>query len=285
MANYSQVVILYWASILQQNLPYPTTRAMTALPSGNGAIKNSNIADYQDSRFDGIYLRTNGLSGANERWYIDCTNAMTGTRFKVYVSFGNMWYVYELQVWSPGIWTINNPSGQPRIPNAVMVGEVIGIFENFPLAEGVPYSPPPTHNPFQPRLVLTGTPDEMGNYIDQVLVMLHNISDLTLLSAYVYENGVLTGIDLTDLLAGHVFDEAGQYQIIINYSYQNNNPENIIISFTIIRIPITVSIILSALKCVVGAKLSDSRFEFGLFDEYGDLLATARNGAANSHNM
>jgi len=255
---------------------------MTALPSGNGAIKNSNIADYQDSRFDGIYLKTNGLKGADERWYIDCSAVMTETRFKVYVNFGNEWYIYELQVWGPGSWIINNPAGQPRIPNAVMVGEVVGIFEELPLVESNPYSPPPTHNPFKPRLVLTGTQDIIGNYIKQAKATLYNLPDIVIDSVYVYKNGVLTGVTLANLLAGHIFDEVGDYQIVIHYRYQNNDPESTNVSFTVIKMPITASIVLSARKYAIGAKLPCGKFEFGLFDESGDLLTTARNGVSNS---
>ena len=278
MVNYNKMVNNFWKQIVQAELPFPSARAITTLPSGDGAIRNSGIPEYQDSKFDGIYLRSNGQSGADERWQLECTSEMSLTRFKAYVNHGNIWCVYELQVWGAGTWAMNNPAGQPRIPNAVVIGDVIGIFEEFTPTEYDPkFPPPPTHNPFEPYLKLEGRQDNHGNYIDEARVTLLIPVGITLEAVYVYKNGAPVGVSLEDLLAGHIFTEAGEYEIVIHYRFQNNERETVSRAFTIINEPATTSIVFSARKCAVDAELPCGKFEFGIFDEDGKLILMATN--------
>ena len=272
-----KVLEIYWQQITRQQLPFPTSRAITSLPSGDGAIRNSGNTEYLSPAFDGIYIRSNGLSGAAERWYIECTTEKNDEKFKVYVNFGNNWYVYEIQIWGPGTWVIENPSGQPRIPNQLMIGAVVDIFDDFPPNEANPLFPPPTHNPFVPNLLIEGKEDEWGNYWDRAWGTLLPVTDVTIDALFVYHDGVLLNVSISDLLAGQLFDEVGDYEIMIHYHYKNWAAEMLQRDFTVITRPKIALAKLSARKTAQGKTLECGKFDFGLYDEHGDLIFTTNN--------
>ena len=272
-----KVLEIYWQQITQQQLPFPTSRAITTLPSGGGAIRNSGISDYLGPEFDGIYLKTNGLSGAAERWYIECTQERAYEKFKIYVNFGSNWYVYEIQVWGLGTWVIENPSGQPRIPNQLMIGAVVYVFDDFPPNEANPLFPPPTHNPFVPNLLIEGRQDEWGHYWNKAWATLTPVTDVSIDSVLVYHDGVPISVSVSDLLAGHLFDEVGDYEIVIQYHYKDWPGEVLRRLFTVITKAKFAFAQLSARKVATGADLPCGQFDFGLFDENGDLIFSAKN--------
>jgi len=278
MAGTGKIMELYWEQITQQQLPFPTSRAISALPSGNGAIKNSGIADYLGPEFNGIFLRTNGLSGAAERWYIECTQEKVYEKFKIYVNFGNNWYVYELQVWGVGTWIIENPSGQPRIPNQLIIGAVVGVFNDFPPGEASPQHPPPQYNPYEPYITIQGKQDALGRYWEKALGTLHAVTDVTIDAVRVYHDGTLIAVSLQDLLAGHWFNVPGDYEIVVDYHYKNWPQETLRRPFTIITIPKVAYVHLSATKAADNATLPCGKFAFGVFDGSGALVTTTVNG-------
>jgi len=267
MAGTGKIKELFWTQITQQELPFPTSRAISSLPSGDGAIKNSGVAEYLGPEFEGIYIRSNGQSGSAERWQIECTQDKVYEKFKVYANFGNNWYVYELQVWGVGTWAIENPSGNPRIPNQLIIGAVVGVFDDFPPNEADPRFPPPEHNPFEPFLTIEGEQDEQGRYWVQALGTLRQIADVNIADVRVYRNGELMAVDLQDLLAGHWFDEPGEYEIVIDYHYQNWPQETLRRPFVVIAKLKFVQVQLNAMKSAGAAELPGGKFEFGLFDE------------------
>ena len=234
---YNQVVVAYWYPITSQLLPFPTSRAISALPPGDGALSGSGNVAYQDPSFAGIYIKSNGASGAAERWVISNAAAQVGKRFKVYVNFGNLWYVFELQTWGAGSWVMENPGGQPRIPNQIIFGVITPMYDDFPPNEADPAHPPPTHNPFQPRLILAGIQDGDGNYLEEATATLIQVTNVTIDNVFVYKNGVLIPVTMTDLLSGHVFKGAGDYEIVIHYHYSNYPIEILTQPFTIVVEP------------------------------------------------
>ena len=272
----NKVLEIYWQQITQQQLPFPTSRTITTLPSGDGAIRNSGIADYLGPAFDGIYIRSNGLSGAAERWYLECTQEKAYEKFKIYVNFGSNWYVYEIQAWGPGTWVIENPSGQPRIPNQLMIGAVVNVFDDFPPGEANPLFPPPTRNPFLPDLCIDGRQDEQGNYLERAWGTLFPVPNVSIDDVFVYHNGVLTTISLLDLLAGHLFDDAGDYEIVVTYRYLDWPAEYLRRLFTVIVEPRLAFAALSAKKTAHGNQLICGQFDFGLY-ENGVLISTSSN--------
>lgn len=272
-----KVLEIYWQQITQQQLPFPTSRAITTLPSGNGAIANSGISDYLGPEFEGIYLRTNGLSGAAERWYIECTLERSYEKFKIYVNFGSNWYVYEIQVWGPGTWSIENPSGQPRIPNQLILGAVVAVFDDFPPNEANPLFPPPTENPFIPNLQIEGKEDISGNFLERAWATLSTPSDVSIDSVFVYCNENLLPVSLSDLLSRQLFTEIGDYEIIINYHYKTWPQEILNCQFTIVSKEKIAPIKLSARKTATGATLECKQFDFGLYDKEGTLFSKTKN--------
>jgi len=231
------MVEVFWYQITSSELPFPTSRALTSLPAGNGALINSGNAAYTDPSFAGIYVRSNGLSGGNARWIIECTAEMTGKKFKAYVNFGNNWYVFEIQVWGPGSWTIENPGTGPAVPNQIIFGEVVPVFEDFPPNERDPNHPPPTFNPFEP--IVTIEPQGTGscNLMDRILVQLSEPVGVTITQVLVSRDGIPFSVSLADLLAGFVFTQAGRYEMLISFDYLGNPTQTLTAYFAVLGEP------------------------------------------------
>jgi len=77
--RFNMTLEVFWYQITSAELPFPTSRAITSLPPGNGALINSGHAEYMDPSYNGIYIVSNGLSGGNARWVIVTTAEMSGS--------------------------------------------------------------------------------------------------------------------------------------------------------------------------------------------------------------
>jgi len=230
---YSMTLAVYWYQITSAEVPFPTSRALSALPAGDGSLINSGIAYYADPMFAGIYVKSNGLGGGNNRWIIECTAEMIGKKFKVYINFGNNWYVYEIQVWGPGTFTLNNPGSGPAVPNQIIFGEVVPVFEDFPENERDPNHPPPTYNPFEPIVTIEPQGGGPCDALANVYVRLTAPANIVITQALVYRNGVLYSVPLSDLLAGYVFTQSGDYELVVYYSFSSNPTETLVRYFAI----------------------------------------------------
>jgi len=221
---------VFWYQITSAQLPFPTSRALSAIPA-SGALLGAN-SYYNDPMFAGIYIRLSG-SGGSARWTIECTEEMTGKKFKIYVNFGNNWYVYELQVWGPGSYTINNPGTGPALPNQIIFGEVVPIFEDFPPNERDPAHPPPTFNPFEPIVTIETQGEGPCSAMQQVKVTLATPANVVISQATVTLDGVAYPVSLPQLLAGYTFTQPGDYELVIIYTYSGNAADPLVQYFSI----------------------------------------------------
>ena len=234
--NYNMLKVILWYPIAAAEVPFSTFRAVSSLPPGNGALVGYN-AYYNDPRYAGIYITSNGLSGANERWMVTVTEAFVGKKIKLYEKYGNNWYVHELQAWGPGFWIMQNPSSGPAVPNQVIFGIPVDIFDDFEPNERDPNFPPPTYSPFEPIVNIQPEGEGPCRIMERVMVSLGEPANLTILQVLVYRDGVLYNVSLADLLNGFLFTEAGEYEMVIYYSYMGNPTQTLTEFFIILRDP------------------------------------------------
>lgn len=233
---YNMVLEIFWYQITSAQLPFPTSRAISTLPAGNGALLGAN-ADYNDPKFAGIYITSNGQSGGNTRWILTFTEEMVGKKIKVYINFGNNWYVYEIQVWGAGSWTLTNPGSGPSLPNQIIFGNPVDVFEDFEPNERDPNFPPPTFNPFQPIVTIEPLGSGPCSILDSIRVTLTEPANLTIQQVVVARNDVPYDVSLAELLAGFTFTQAGDYEMVIRYSFMGNPTETLVRDFTVLGSP------------------------------------------------
>ena len=233
VAAFNMMVEVFWYQITSAELPFPTSRAISSLPAGDGALINSGNTAYADPMFAGIYIRSNGQSGGNARWIIECTAEMSEKKFKAYVNFGNNWYVFEVQVWGPGSWTINNPGTGPALPNQIIFGEVVPIFEDFPPNERDPNHPPPAFNPFEPIVTIEAQGGGPCSAMDTVKVTLAMPVNVVIAQVVVTQDGAPYPVSLVELLAGYTFTQAGAYEMVITYTYSGSATDPLVRYFII----------------------------------------------------
>jgi len=163
---------------------------------------------------------------------------MIDRRIKAYVNFANVWYVYDLQIWGPGTWTIHNPGTGPAIPNQIIFGDPVDISEDFNPGEQSPNHPPPTYNPFRPR-VIEEFHNTLCTEVDSVSVLLIPPANVSIIQVFISKDGVPYHVPLEDLLAGYTFTEYGQYNMVIHYSFMGHPTETLTAYFLIMRDPYT----------------------------------------------
>ena len=107
------VYVIYWRSITSYQVPFPTSETLTGTqispPNAATPINIINTAGryLNNPEFAGISIRTNGLSGGNARTSICFSQEMVGKKIKLYFSFANSYYEYEIQVWGEGCFVMN----------------------------------------------------------------------------------------------------------------------------------------------------------------------------------
>jgi len=73
-------------------------------------------------------------------------------------------------------------------------------------------------------------------------------------------------------------EDDGKGKLVATVEYPNGEPE-----FENKYKTEPVEVVIEAKKSAIGAELPCEKFEFGLFDEEGELVATAKNKADNDH--
>ena len=223
------VFAIQWRQIPQAQIPFSTTSdSLTGNNLANGVILNNvQIPRYRQLEFADISFLTG--SGGNARLQICFGAAQVGRKVKLYFSFGSTWYEYEVQVWGAGCWTIRNlGGGGGSSPNALIFGNPVDIFSDFNLEEANPGFPPPTYNPFIPRLIISLEQDfGLCMASEKIKIIINEIPTVELVSANVYKDGGPTPIaDITQLIAGVLFTDPGDYQIRISYIYKGGGDDN-----------------------------------------------------------
>ena len=211
---------------------------IAAIPSGFEPLTGQNLASgtvvmntipryLNNPEFADITIQTAG-SGGNARMQICFGPAQVGKKIKAYITFSNTITAFEIQVWGPACWTIQNPGSGPATPNSIAFGNPVNIFDDFNPDESDPAHPPPTHNPFIPWLLIN-IEQETGEcaLADIVRVTINAIPSVAIASATVYKDGQPTGITLPQLQAGVLFEDPGEYEVRIVYQYLGDGtPQN-----------------------------------------------------------
>ncbi|MCL1872848.1 MAG: hypothetical protein FWF85_01885 [Clostridiales bacterium] len=214
------VFTILWRQITSSQIPFPSSDALTGTNLASGTVINQTVGRYLNNPlFAGITISTTG-SGGNARMQICFGPEQQGKKVKLYITFSNTVYEFEVQVWAPGCWTIQNPGSGPSTPNSIFFGNPVNIFDDFEPGESDPAHPPPTYNPFIPDLLITiesGTSE--CTLVDIIKVTINQIPTVAIAGATVYKDGQPTGITLADLLAGVTFADPGNYEISIIYQY------------------------------------------------------------------
>jgi len=203
---------------------------IAAIPSGfepltgqnlaNGTVVMNTIPRYLNNPdFAGITINTTG-SGGNARIQICFGPEQAGRKIKAYITFSSTITAFEVQVWGPACWTIQNPGNGPATPNSIAFGNPVNIFDDFNPDERDPAHPPPTHNPFIPWLLVTIHQETTEcTLADEIKVTINAIASVAIASATVYKDGQPTGLTLSQLLAGVTFTDPGAYEARIVYQY------------------------------------------------------------------
>ena len=212
----------------------------------NGVVITNTVAPYLNNpMYADMTIGTTG-SGGQARLTLCFGPEQVGKRAVVYVKFSNTITEFEVQVWGAGCWPMSNPGSGPATPNALWIGTLVNITDPLPPGETEVPSPPPTHDPFIPWLLLTI--DQSTNectLADIITVKINPISTVTISSATVLKDGQPTGYNLAQLIAGVTFDQPGSYEVRIVYQYvgdptnPNPNPvtETLMREFTISETP------------------------------------------------
>ena len=214
------VYTILWRQITASQIPFPSSDALTGTNLASGTVVNQTVGRYLNNPdFAGITITTTG-SGGNTRLQICFGPEQEGKKVKLYITFSNTVYEFEVQVWGAGCWTIQNPGSGPATPNAIFFGNPVPVFDDFEPDESDPAHPPPTHNPFIPWLLIAidqGT--SVCTLADVITVTINPIPTVAIASATVYMNGLPTGITLAELQAGVTFTAPGDYEVRVVYQY------------------------------------------------------------------
>jgi len=220
--------------------------ALSGTNLADGTVLTNTIAPYLNNlAYAGITIGTTG-SGGQKRLTICFGPEQVGKRVLAYVTFAAIITEFEVQIWGAGCWAVNNPGSGPATPNSITLGTPVGMNEEFPPGETEQPSPPPTHDPFIPWLLINIDQSTAEcTLADIITVTINPISTVTVSSATILENGQPTGINLAQLLAGVTFDVPGSYAVVIVYQYigdpTNPNPspvpETLTRDFTIAETP------------------------------------------------
>ena len=217
----------------QTTAPVPTRGTIPSVTSGTNPI--TIYAGYNEPQFAGIYITRSG--GGNTALVLEVNASLSGKKFIMYANFNNTWYIYEVQVWQgPATYQILNPGSGSGQAQALAFSSVYDIFSPYAPEDIVdlPAPPPiPTHNPFKPWLVITGSQDELGRYLNEAFATLHGVLDVTIDNVAVYLDGNLISVTRSILESGHLFNVDGNYEIVINYHYKTLAPDVLRRSFTI----------------------------------------------------
>ena len=216
------VFAIRWRTIDISRIPFPASETLTfgALTNGE-TLHQTGILRYMGSEFADIWFLK---SGGNTPLQICFGPAQVGQKVKLYINFGSLYYEYEVQVWAAGCWTVRNPGSGSATPGAITFGNPVDIFSDFNPGEADPGFPPPTYNPFFPRLVISLDQD-LGVCMEseKYKVTINRIESVNVLSATASKDGVtMPGIGLTQLEAGVLFVDPGDYQISIYYQYKGD---------------------------------------------------------------
>jgi len=214
------VFAIRWQAITPAQIPFPTSDSLTGTNLANGVILNNvPIPRYQQPEFADIWFVKAG--GGNAPLQICFGPAQVGKKVKLYINFSAIIYEYEVQVWAAGCWTVLNPGSGSASPNFVYLGNPVDIFSDFNPGESNPNFPPPTYNPFIPRLLISLEQDPGECMTSETFkVTVNQIPRVDLQTAAVYKDGVqLPGIALPQLLSGVIFTDPGEYRISISYKY------------------------------------------------------------------
>lgn len=219
------VFTVLWRQITASQIPFPSSDALTGTNLANGVIINQTVGRYLNNPlFAGVTIATTG-SGGNARLQIYFGPEQIGKKFKLYITFASIVYEFEVQVWGAGYWTLQNPGSGPATPNSIFFGNPVPIFDDFEPEESDPAFPPPTHNPFIPRLIVSldqGT--SLCILADVIKVTINQIPTVSIASATVYMDGLPTGITLAQLQAGVTFTSPADYEVQVIYQYLGDGP-------------------------------------------------------------
>ncbi|MCL2336195.1 MAG: hypothetical protein FWC60_02120 [Firmicutes bacterium] len=209
-----------WRSITASQIPFPTSDNLTGTNLANGTVVSQTVGRYLNNPlFAGITIMTSG-SGGNARLQLCFGPEQVGKKVKAYITFSNITYEFEVQVWAPGCWTIRNPGSGPATPGSIYLGNPVPIFEDFNPGESDPNFPPPTHNPFIPWLLINIEQDTYACVIaDEIRVRINVIPTVAIASAIVYKDGLPLSVTLPQLQAGVLFTVPGDYEVRITYQY------------------------------------------------------------------
>ena len=230
--------------------PFPPSDTLSGTYVNPGSVTTPTILTATVGRylnnpeFTGISIVTNGLNGGSRRSSICFGSDVVGKKVKIYFTFGNTPFTYELQIWGEGCFILNNPGGSgPSTPNDVTFGNLVPIFGQF--SEPDLPTPPPDHNPFSPWLKVEIKQD-ITECVKSDVIQVNIIVTPTvnLISATVLKDSVNTGVTLTQLLLGVTFTDHGEYEVDIVYRYLGDsiNPpstqdETLIRYFSISKAP------------------------------------------------
>lgn len=220
------VFTILWRQITSSQIPFPSSDALTGTNLANGTVVDQTVGRYLNNPlFAGITIRTTG-SGGNARMQICFGPEQVGKRVKLYITFSNTVYEFEVQVWGPDCWTIQNPGNGPSMPNSIYIGNPVNMFDDFEPGESDPAHPPPTYNPFIPDLLINiDSETSECTLVDIITVTINQIPTVAIASATVYQDGQPTGITLSELLAGVTFTDPGNYEVRIVYQYLGDGTE------------------------------------------------------------
>ena len=230
------------SSVISTTIP-AINEAVSIANGSTVAVTSFPYARYQNPIFAGITVANQ--SGGQGRWVVCFAENQVGNKVMIYVNFSATWYEVEIQIWKAGCWTIQSPTGSgPSKPNNIIFGTPVPIFENFlpnerptdcttvvPAPPGTSpcVVPLPPYNPFVPRLLINL--DRIPGacmLTENMKVTINPIPFVTIQSAFVYKDGVNTGITLAQLQAGYTFTTPGNYEVRITYRYEGEpgNPNN-----------------------------------------------------------
>ena len=212
------VFVINWRTVAA--VPAGMGQGLTGNNLANGVVITNTVAPYLNNpMYADMTIGTTG-SGGQARLTLCFGPAQVGKRAVVYVKFSNTITEFEVQVWGAGCWAMNNPGSGPATPNALWIGTLVDMPDPLPPDETEVPSPPPTHDPFIPWLLLTIDQSTAEcTLADIITVKINVINTVTISSATVYKDGQPTGINLTQLIAGVTFDQPGDYEAVIVYQY------------------------------------------------------------------
>jgi len=191
---------------------------LTNITTGAGIYLNN-------PQFAGITFTRTG-QGNNARVGICFGQEQVGKKLKIYVNFGNTYYIYEIQVWEPGCWTIINTGSGPSTPNSIGFSNPVPIYTDWPPEEFGPGAPVPEYNPFQPWVVVALHRHDYCATDEIIDVQIKSNPLVAISSAIVYKDGQPTPVTLQQLQTGYSFHEIGDYQIVITYQFLGQGQQN-----------------------------------------------------------